>query len=306
MAGQATRGPPPRIVRMDIEITFISDPGCPWGYSASPALAALEWRYGPRLRWDLVTIGIAEDASGYEERGYDPIMMGQRMEMFRQFGMPFTQGPRARLTGTGRACRALHAVRVVSPGDEMTAFRALQLGWFTTRMLMDEDPNIATALGRVPGLDVRAVMALLDAPEVEDAYQADRARARTAAGSPTAFQGKASGSEGAVRYTAPSLLFRAGGTVLEAGGFQPLEAYDVIVANLDPTGFRRTLPDDRPEEVLAEFPLGLSTQEMAEVMRTDIERPIDRRAAAQSLLRAVGRGTVKVEPLGDDALWSVA
>ncbi len=288
---------------MDIEITFISDPGCPWGYSASPSLAALEWRYGERLTWRLVTIGLAEDASLYEERGYDPIMMGQRMEMFRQFGMPFTVGPRARLTGTGRACRAIHAVRLVSPGDEITAFRALQFGWFTTRMLMDEDPNIATALERVPGLDVPAVMAMLDDPAVDAAYQADKAEARTAAGSPTAFQGKAADTDGAVRYTAPSLIFRAGDRTLEAGGFQPMEAYDVIVANLDPSGTRRGVPDDLPEEVLRAFPLGLTTQEVAEVMRTDIEEPINRRAAAQSLIRAVGRGTVVAEPLGDDGLW---
>jgi protein-disulfide isomerase-like protein with CxxC motif len=289
---------------MDIEITFISDPGCPWGYSASPSLAALQWRYGPRLRWRLVTIGLAEDASLYEERGYTPVMMADRMEMFRQFGMPFTQGPRARLTGTARACRALHAVRLASPGDEITAFRALQFGWFTTRMLMDEDDNIAAALGRVPGLDVPTVMAMIDTPEVEEAYQADRAEARTAAGSPTEFQGKAANTDGAVRYTAPSLIFRAGGAMLEAGGFQPMEAYDVIVANLDPTGSRRGVPEERPEEVLAEFPLGLTTQEVAEVMRTDIEQPLDRRAAAQMLIRAVGRGAVQVEPLGDDGLWS--
>ena len=290
---------------MDIDITFISDPGCPWGYSASPSLAALQWRYGPRLRWRLVTIGLAEDASLYEQRGYTPVMMADRMEMFRQFGMPFTQGPRARLTGTARACRALHAVRVVSPGDEITAFRALQFGWFTTRMLMDEDANIAAALERVPGLDVPAVMATIDTPEVEDAYQADRAEARTAAGSPTEFQGKAANTDGAVRYTAPSLIFRAGDATLEAGGFQPMEAYDVIVANLDPTGSRRGVPEERLEEVLAEFPLGLTTQEVAEVMRTDIEQPLDRRAAAQMLIRAVGRGTVRVEPIGDDGLWSV-
>ena len=288
---------------MDIEVTFISDPGCPWGYSASPSLAALQWRYGPRLRWRLVTIGLAEDASGYEARGYDPIMMGQRMEMFRQFGMPFTVGPRARLTGTGRACRAIQAVRLLSPGDELTAFRALQFGWFTTRMLMDEDDNIATALGRVPGLDVPAVMGMLDDPAVEAAYQADKAEARTAAGSPTEFQGKAANTDGAVRYTAPSLIFRVGDRTLEAGGFQPMEAYDVIVANLDPAGSRRAVPDDRPEDVLREVPLGLSTQEVAEVMRTDIEQPINRTAAAQSLIRAVGRGTVAVQPLGDDGLW---
>lgn len=288
---------------MDIEVTFISDPGCPWGYSASPSLAALQWRYGPRLRWRLVTIGLADDASGYEARGYDPIMMGQRMEMFRQFGMPFTVGPRARLTGTGRACKALQAVRMVSPGTEITAFRALQFGWFTTRMLMDEDDNIATALARVPGLDVPTVMGMLDDPAVDAAYQADKAEARTAAGSPTEFQGKAANTDGAVRYTAPSLIFRAGDRTLEAGGFQPIEAYDVIVANLDPSGSRRAVPDDRPEEVLREFPLGLTTQEVAEVMRTDIERPLNREAAAQSLIRAVGRGAVAVQPLGDDGLW---
>jgi hypothetical protein len=288
---------------MEIEVTFISDPGCPWGYSASPSLAALQWRYGPRLTWRLVTIGLADDASGYEARGYDPIMMGQRMEMFRQFGMPFTVGPRARLTGTGRACKALQAVRMLRPGVETTAFRALQFGWFTTRMLMDEDDNIATALARVPGLDVHAVMGMLDDPAVEAAYQADKAEARTAAGSPTEFQGKAANTDGAVRYTAPSLIFRAGDRTLEAGGFQPMEAYDVIVANLDPSGSRRAVPDDRPEEVLREFPLGLTTQEVAEVMRTDIERPLNREAAAQSLIRAVGRGAVAVQPLGDDGLW---
>ncbi len=289
---------------MEIDVTFISDPGCPWGYSASPSLAALQWRYGPRLTWRLVTIVIAEDASMYEARGYDPIMMGQRMEMFRQFGMPFTVGPRARLTGTGRACRAIQAVRLLSPSTELIAFRALQFGWFTTRMLMDEDANIATALGRVPGLDVPAVMGMLDDPAVEAAYQADKAEARTAAGSPTAFQGKATNTDGAVRYTAPSLIFTAGDRTLEAGGFQTMEAYDVIIANLDPAGSRREVPADLPEVVLREFPLGLTTQEVAEVMRTDIERPLDREAAAQALIRAVGRGTVTVEPLGDDGLWN--
>jgi len=192
----------------------------------------------------------------------------------------------------------------LSPGTELIAFRALQFGWFTTRMLMDEDANIATALGRVPGLDVPAVMGMLDDPAVEAAYQADKAEARTAAGSPTAFQGKAANTDGAVRYTAPSLIFTAGDRTLEAGGFQPMEAYDVIIANLDPAGSRREVPADLPEVVLREFPLGLTTQEVAEVMRTDIERPLDREAAAQALIRAVGRGTVKAEPLGDDGLWN--
>ncbi|MGA7705519.1 MAG: DsbA family protein [Solirubrobacteraceae bacterium] len=40
-----------------IEVTHFTDPGCPWAYSASPALAVLQWRYGVQLRWRLVTLG---------------------------------------------------------------------------------------------------------------------------------------------------------------------------------------------------------------------------------------------------------
>ncbi len=34
-----------------ISTTLFIDPGCPWGYSAIPALRVLEWRYGGRLAW---------------------------------------------------------------------------------------------------------------------------------------------------------------------------------------------------------------------------------------------------------------
>jgi hypothetical protein len=44
-----------------------------------------------------------------------------------------------------------------------------------------------------------------------------------------------------VRYTAPSVVFELEGRRLEGGGFQPIEAYDVLIANLDPT-LERTPP----------------------------------------------------------------
>ena len=89
------------------------------------------------------------------------------------------------------------------------------------------------------------------------------ALARTAEGSPTAFQGKAASTDGPVRYTAPSLVFERGDIRLEAGGFQPIEAYDVVIANIDPTLKRRPAPDN-PLEALDEAPLGLVTAEVAE------------------------------------------
>jgi len=39
------------------------------------------------------------------------------------------------------------------------------------------------------------------------------------------------------------VIFEQGEKRLEAGGFQPVEAYDVVVANLDPTLSREAAPD---------------------------------------------------------------
>jgi TfoX N-terminal domain len=83
--------------------------------------------------------------------------------------------------------------------------------------------------------------------------------ARAAAGSPTEFQGRAANTDGAVRYTAPSLVFDGpDGQGLEAGGFQPIEAYDVVIANLDPT-LERQPPADDPVAALSAFPYALAT-----------------------------------------------
>src|SRR5918995_511426 len=180
--------------------------------------------------------------------------------------MPFDTQPRESNIGAGRACRAIVAARLLEPGAELPVFRALQLARFTTTALFDTDDGIREALGRVPQVDVDAVIAGIDDPATEAAYQADRVLVREAAGSPTEFQGKAANTDGAVRYTAPSLLFEhRDGRRLEAGGFQPVEAYDVVIANLDPTLARRP-PAEGVVEILAGVPYALTTREVAAVM----------------------------------------
>jgi predicted DsbA family dithiol-disulfide isomerase len=57
---------------MTISVTHFTDPGCPWAYSASPALAVMHWRYGDQLEWRLATIGLTEHADQYVRRGYTP------------------------------------------------------------------------------------------------------------------------------------------------------------------------------------------------------------------------------------------
>ncbi|MEA2138419.1 MAG: hypothetical protein QOG56_1569 [Solirubrobacteraceae bacterium] len=288
-----------------IDVTHFTDPGCPWAYSASPALATLRWRYGDQLRWTLVTIGLAEDPALYEQRGYTPARSAIGYTTFRRFGMPFRIVPKARLSATSPACRAIVATRLAAPKLEYAAFRALQFAQFTTGGVFDEPDAMRGALEAVDGLDAAAVVGAIDDDAVRAAYEADRARARTAAGSATEFQERAANTDGAVRYTAPSLIFETGdGRRLEAGGFQPIEAYDVVVANLDTTLTRRP-PAEDPVAALAAFAYPLATAEVAAIMAEHLTAP-DLERTERALIAATGEGTVVQRPAGDGALWSVA
>jgi protein-disulfide isomerase-like protein with CxxC motif len=287
-----------------IEVTHFTDPCCPWAYSASPALAVLRWRYGPQLDWRLVTIGLTESAEQYTSRGYTPVRASKGYMRFRRFGMPFATAPRARISATARACRAIVATRLLDPAREYEVFRALQFAQFASTLVLDDSRDIATALERVSGLDTGAIVGALDDEQVSAAYEVDRALARTAAGGPTEFQGKAAQSDGPVRYTAPSLILRAGEHTLEGGGFQPVEAYDVLIANLDPTLVREPPPED-PLPALERFPEGLVTQEVAAIMTRGNDAP-DRDAAESALIELAGEGHARRVALGDDALWLAA
>jgi 2-hydroxychromene-2-carboxylate isomerase len=286
-----------------IAVTHFTDPGCPWAYSAWPAHTTLKFRYGEQLRWTLVMIGLTEDAGQYAARGYTPTRSAIGYERFRRFGMPFQITPKERLSATSPACRAVVATRLEAPALEEAALRALQFAQFTTTGTLEDPDTLRSALADVEGLDAEAIAGRIDDPEVVAAYEADRARARAAAGSPTEFQGRAADTDGAVRYTAPSLLFDdADGQRLEAGGFQPIEAYDVVIANLDPTLERRP-PADDPVQVLNGFPFALTTVEVAAVMTEHLGVP-NLPAVEAALIAATGEGRVARRPAGDGSLWA--
>jgi predicted DsbA family dithiol-disulfide isomerase len=287
-----------------INATLYTDPGCPWAYSALPALRVLGWRYGDQLRWRLVMIGLTEDASQYEARGYTPLRGALGQLSFRRYGMPFSPAPKSRLSATARACRAVVAARLTQPGSEWRVLRMLQLTNFTTPLLLDDDAQLVRVLERVPGVDAQAIVARLDDPAVTEAYEQERAEARTAGGSPAELQGKTAASDGPVRFTAPSVVFERTGLQLVAGGFQPVEAYDVLIANLDPA-LRREAPPATPLPLLEHYPDGMTTQEVALGMTHGNDAP-NLRAAESALLELVAEGTATRTPLGDDALWLAA
>ena len=228
--------------------------------------------------------------------------MGQ-LNFRNRYGMPFAPEPKARLSATARACRAVIAARLANPGSEWAVFRAIQLANFTTPLVLEDDAGLRDALDGVPGVDADAIIAALDSPEVTDAYEADKAQTRTAAGSAAELQGKTATTDGPVRFTAPSVVFQSNGTSLVAGGFQPVEAYDVLIANLDPT-LHREPPPETPAPLLEYFDGGLTTQEVAALLVSGNDLP-DRQAAERALLELVADGRAERHLLGDDALWSV-
>jgi len=286
-----------------MQVTHFSDPGCPWAWSSGPAFATLRWRYGNQLDWRLVLIGLSETRENYERRGYTGERQARGYRSFRRRGMPFATTPRERMHGTWPMCRVVVAARRLAPDREWAVFRALQFAQFTSNVPLDESAEIEQALAWLPGIDPAALVAASLEPETEDLFAADRALARSAAGGPTEFQGRsATTPEGEVRFTAPSLVFEAAdGRTLEAGGFQPVEAYDVCIANLDRSLTRRE-PAEDVEEVLAAFPDGLTTFEVATVMAPHLQPP-DREAAEDALIGLVASGAATRRAFGNDALW---
>lgn len=283
-----------------IKALLFNDPSCPWGYSANPALRTLEWRYREQIEWHLAVIGLSDESNPVP---YPPELISDFNFDFRErFGMPFAIETKVRPVTSSKACLAITAARLIQPGSEWRVLRTLQLLNFNTPLLLDDDAQLREALSTVPGLDAGEVMAALDSPEVIAAYREDYDHARSATGGATHLQSKtASVDGGGQRYTAPSVIFEDGERRIEAGGFQPVEAYDVVIANLDPT-LKRMGPAEDPLDALRLYPAGLTTQEVAAVMAQGMAPP-DRTGAERKLVHLLGEQKVQRVPLGNDALW---
>jgi 2-hydroxychromene-2-carboxylate isomerase len=286
-----------------LHVTHFTDAGCPWAWSASPAIAVLKWRYGSQLQWRNVMIGLTEAAGEYERRGYTGRRQAHGYRNFRERGMPFSTAPRERMHGTGQMCRTVVAARLHDPEIEYPVFRALQFAQFTTELHLEDRDALREAIAWLPGVDADAIVDAIGDEATEEAYQADRREARQAAGGATEFQGKhAVTPDGEVRYTAPSILFDTeDGRRIECGGFQPVEAYDVAIANLDRSLTRRAAATDAAE-VIDEFKTGLTTAEVAAVMAEGNAKP-DLDAAEDALIEATADGAAVRLAFGNDALW---
>ena len=286
-----------------ISATLFSDPACPWAYSESPALRVLEWRYGDQLDWRLVLIGLTETASQYEERGYTPLRGALGQVSFRRYGMPFTPEPQG--SGQRHRPRLPRGRRrpAAEPGQRVGRVPRAAAGQLQhAACCSTTTSSCARCCARVDGIDADDGRTRCSTrPRSPRPTCSDREETREAEGSAAELQGKTSTSDGPVRFTAPSLVLQSNGTRLVAGGFQPVEAYDVLIANIDPT-LHRELPPETPEPLLEHFPGGLTTQEVAQLLTPNNGVP-DRPAAEAAMVELVASGEAVRESIGDDALW---
>ena len=294
----------PVVVRsmiVSLHVTHFSDPGCPWAWSASPAIAALKWRYGDQLEWRDVMIGLTENGSVYEERGYTPAGQARGYRNFRWRGMPFATEPRERVHGTWPMCRVVVATRRLAPEREYAVFRALQFAQFTSTLFLEDH---GTARGDRVGARHRRRR-----DHRRRARPGDRGavRSRTAtrpARPPAARPSSRTSTPTPTAACATPRRASASTTArptLEAGGFQSFEAYDVLIANLD-----QSLDPPRARRGRRRGPRSLPGRPDDRRGRADHGRgqvpARPRHQAEDALITAIGDGAARL-PFGHDALW---
>lgn len=295
------RHPPATRSPVRVAVAVVTDPLCPWAYSYEPVLRMLEARYGDQLEYRTVLIGLVTTVQESQARGSSAQGRALSALRFRGYGMPITPHVRSRVIASAPACRLVKAAAQQGPESADALLRALRFAWYTTDLLLDTDEALAAVAASIEGFDAATALAERDSDAVEAAYAADRDEAR--APHPVAVTlRRTANSDGAERHTAPTLVLTAqDGRTAVVPGFQPVEAVEVALMNLEPR-VRRLRPPAL-EDLLAAYPGGLTSQEVARVL-ADTTALVDRDGAEQSLTRLVAAGRARRTALGDDALWT--
>jgi predicted DsbA family dithiol-disulfide isomerase len=277
-----------------LTIREFTDPACPFGFSAEPARRRLDWLYGAQLERRLQMIVLSERPEDYLAKGFTPELLSEGLGMVqRKHGMPIDRVVRPRMLATIVPCRAVVAARLNAPDRERALFRRLAVRCMAGEMI--DEPSVIAAAASDVGLEAREIQRWMLEPETEAVLRADMASARAPSAAARALRHKLASYGPGWRYTAPSWeIETADGRRIDIPGFQPLETYEVAIANLEPELDRRADPDS-VEEVLAWAGEPLSTVEVAAVCA------IDEREARIELARIAVQ-----EPVGPDGYWSLA
>ncbi len=280
-----------------MQVIHYTDPGCPFAFSSEPNRLLLEWHYGDQLEWKTVLIVLSSTPEQLEAKGATAAKMaGLYAKLHREHGMPFSVVERERLHVTRPACLAIAATQVHQPDAADALLRRLRVRTMGHGDQLLDLPSTIDGAARDVGIDPDELHRWVEDPDVIAALDADMAAARQPVPAAQVLDHKLAASEdGGRRYSAPSYELRAGDRVAAVPGFQPYPAYDVALANLDPSLTRRALPTE-VEEVLAWVSMPLATAEVAALLGTGLD-------AARSKLEAAG---ASYEPVGEDGYWTAA
>ena len=152
-----------------------------------------------------------------------------------------------------------------------------------------DDPALLAAAADI-GLDGDELARWAAMPAVEDALRADIQAARSPSPAARALDDKLSGPPQERRYTAPSYELGADGRTFAIPGFNPVEAYEVALANL---GLSRRAKPEYVEQLLAWSSEPLATVEVIAIMQAD---PAKTRAALAAAATPI--------PAGADFYWT--
>jgi 2-hydroxychromene-2-carboxylate isomerase len=273
---------------MRLEITLYTDPACPFAFSAEPVRYRLRWHYGDQLLWRTRMIVLTLEP-GEAER-----LAEGAPNLQRRYGMPIDPAPYPRPASSMPACRGVVAAQLRAPDKADALLRRLRVRTMLGGLL--DDPEVIDAAARDAGINPGDLAAWCAEPEVEAALQADVDAARAPTQAARALDHKLGGPPGHRRYTAPSYeIARAGdpASMQTLPGFNPVEAYESLIANLAPELDRRPRPE-RVEDVLAWAAEPLATSEVALIAR------LDHADAYQALERVAAP-----IPAGADFYWTL-
>jgi hypothetical protein len=227
-------------------------------------------------------------------RSFPPDVHASALAMIQdRFGMPIDATERPRSAASRPACAAVVAARLNAPDHAESLLRGLR-----TRIMAGELPDEpATVAGAAldAGLDPEQVQAWTATDDVVAALEADRAAARDPLPAARLLDHKLGGPSEERRYTCPSYVALSEGSGPSvAPGFQPIEAYEVLLANVAPGLQRRDEPSG-VGEVLAWAGTPLATAEVALLCGMDHDEAREALAEAGAVER----------PVGPDAYWSL-
>jgi 2-hydroxychromene-2-carboxylate isomerase len=264
-----------------LDVELFTDPACPFAFSAEPVRVRLRWHYGDGLRWSTRMIVLTR------EQGEAEKLAEGAPGLQRRHGMPIDPAPYPRPASSEPACRAFVAARLHAPEHADALLRRLRVRVMLGGLL--DDPALIAAAAADAGLDPAALAAWSATEEVAAALEEDAAAARDPAPAARALDHKLGGPREQRRYTAPSYIIDG----LSVPGFNPVETYEVAIANRAPDLPRRPRPES-VEALLDWAGEPLATAEVALVMGVALEK-------ARRALEPVARWL----PAGADGYWTL-